>query len=154
MRDPAGPPTPPLGSHTVLQGCPVLLRNWWQGLQALQAGPRRSAGRPKTLSRQPHRLLLTLTSRSMLAGETLIPVQLTTAVKGCGRALDPSSDHEDLREGTAVELPLWLLPRFTCENWVHVKCVGLARDISLGASCLGRAYSARDGPSASGMLGP
>ena len=81
-------------------------------------------------------------------------MQLTTAVKGCGRALDPSSDHEDLREGTAVELPLWLLPRFTCEDWVRVKCVGLAHVLSLWASRSGRACSARDGLplSASGML--
>ena len=56
------------------------------------------------------------------AGETLIPATLTTAVKGCGRALDPSSDHEDLQSGTAVELPLWLLPRFTEENWAGIKC--------------------------------
>eukprot|EP00891_Asterochloris_glomerata_P004344 jgi/Astpho2/4344/e_gw1.00065.44.1_t len=76
----------------------------------------------------------------ILAGETLIPVQLTTAVKGCGRALDPSSDHEDLREGTAVELPLWLLPRFTCENWVHVKLPRwfgrkMQRKLEAGAGC-------------------
>ena len=113
----------------------MLLRNRWQGLQALQA-PGNQTG---CCSRSQ--------AASMLnAGETLIPVQLTTAVKGCGRALDPSSDHEDLREGTAVELPLWLLPRFTCENWARVKCVGLAAVISLWPSCSGHACSARAGP--------
>ena len=130
---------PLLGAKSSIAGRPCVAEEQ----VARAASP---AGTPRTLSRPPDRLLLTLTGHVNAAGETLIPVQLTTAVKGCGRALDPSSDHEDLQEGTAVELPLWLLPRFTCENWARVKCVGLAAVISLWPSCSGRACSARAGP--------
>ena len=57
----------------------------------------------------------------ILAGETLIPVTLNQGVTGCGRALDPSGDDNDLHKGASIDIPLWLLPACCERNFVSAR---------------------------------
>lgn len=63
----------------------------------------------------------------ILAGETAIPCTLMTHVNSCGRALDQSSEHRDLKKGHVLDLPLWLAADVAARNMVTVrlpKCYG------------------------------
>lgn len=57
----------------------------------------------------------------ILAGETAIPCTLMTHVNSCGRALDQSSEHRDLKKGHVLDLPLWLAADVAARNMVTVR---------------------------------
>ena len=59
----------------------------------------------------------------ILAGETAIPCTLLTQVNSCGRALDQSSDHANLKSGHALDLPLWLATDVAARHMVSVRSV-------------------------------
>lgn len=58
----------------------------------------------------------------ILAGETAIPCTLMTQVNACGRALDQSSEHSNLKKGHGLDLPLWLATDVAARNMVAVRC--------------------------------
>ena len=57
----------------------------------------------------------------IIAGETAIPCTLLTQVNSCGRALDQSSDHANLKSGHSLELPLWLATDVAARHMVSVR---------------------------------
>ncbi|KAL3133359.1 hypothetical protein ABBQ38_007231 [Trebouxia sp. C0009 RCD-2024] len=57
----------------------------------------------------------------ILAGETAIPCTLMTQVNACGRALDQSSEHSNLKKGHGLDLPLWLATDVAARNMVAVR---------------------------------
>ena len=59
----------------------------------------------------------------ILAGETAIPCTLMTQVNSCGRALDQSSEHANLRKGHGLDLPLWLASDVAARNMVTIRSV-------------------------------
>ena len=69
----------------------------------------------------------------ILAGETAIPCTLMTQVNACGRALDQSSEHSNLKKGHGLDLPLWLATDVAARNMVTVRweCEGSCRHRSL-----------------------
>jgi len=58
----------------------------------------------------------------ILAGETAVPCTLMTQVNSCGRALDQSSEHANLKRGHGLDLPLWLATDVAARNMVNVRC--------------------------------
>ncbi|BDA42269.1 probable DNA replication complex GINS protein PSF3 [Coccomyxa sp. Obi] len=58
---------------------------------------------------------------AVLAEETLIPCMFKVGSRGVGRALDPSSGSEDVKQRAAVELPLWMLQPLTSRDMLSVK---------------------------------
>lgn len=63
----------------------------------------------------------------ILAGETAIPCTLQTHVNSCGKLLDQSSEHDNLKKGHSLDIPLWLASDVAARNMVTVrlpKCYG------------------------------
>lgn len=59
----------------------------------------------------------------ILAGETAVPCSLMTEVNSCGRGLDQSSEHANLKRGHGLDLPLWLASDVAARNMVNVRWV-------------------------------
>lgn len=57
----------------------------------------------------------------ILAGETAIPCTLQTHVNSCGKLLDQSSEHDNLKNGHSLDIPLWLANDVAARNMVTVR---------------------------------
>mmetsp|Transcript_344 Transcript_344/g.590 ORF Transcript_344/g.590 Transcript_344/m.590 type:complete len:197 (-) Transcript_344:655-1245(-) len=58
---------------------------------------------------------------AILAEEEKISVQFKVGCTGLGRALDPSCDDDDLKAGSEVELPFWLVRDLSLRGIVSLK---------------------------------
>ncbi|CAI7764299.1 unnamed protein product [Closterium sp. NIES-53] len=54
----------------------------------------------------------------ILAEDEKLPVTFRTGATGVGRALDPSTDADDLAVGAKVDLPVWMVPALAKRNMV------------------------------------
>ncbi|KAK9820298.1 hypothetical protein WJX72_008713 [[Myrmecia] bisecta] len=77
---------------------------------------------------------------AILAEETMLPVSFLTGAAGLGRALDPSSDDKNLKQGSKVDIPLWMVPVLAQRNMLRVRVPRFYGEkmrvkMQLGAGC-------------------
>lgn len=59
--------------------------------------------------------------QDILAEEERLPVKFRAGGTQIGRAIDPSCDDDDLKEGAKVDLPFWMVKCLAPRNMVEVK---------------------------------
>ncbi|GJP55058.1 hypothetical protein CLOM_g14046 [Closterium sp. NIES-68] len=77
----------------------------------------------------------------ILAEDEKLPVTFRTGATGVGRALDPSTDADDLAAGAKVDLPLWMVPHLAKRNMVSAlepKMFGerIRKEVQADAACV------------------